>query len=229
MLDLQISLSATTPDTVTIFDGTVWGIDRENYALVAAGEFLQPGSPSGELVQVGYDPIDFVSPNGEPVTIKLLRDGVLRVVVAAVVVADELTTARALPLGTAYCTPDGELLVRATGADVTLTPALILGELSLSVQVEAFTEAYSLSDATLEDGLARLNLRYLQLPYQQQHELLTLYERALLYHTGTITLYTQGRFLDAAATLQASHYLLATNGQTPDNSGPLLGGFLPYV
>lgn len=232
MLDLRISLSAATRNNVagvTISDNTLWGTPpRAGFALVVAAEYLQPGSPQGEAVPVIYNAQQFLSPNGQPIFIPFVKDGVLRVVVAAVPVVSEVGAA-GLPLGTAYHTPQEEVLVRAGGRDVTLTVGAILGELALSVQVEAYTEAYYLSDASLENALARLNLRYLLLPYQQQSELLALYERALLYHNGIIVLFTQGRFLDAAATIQAAQYLLSTNGQTPDNSGPLLGGFIPYV
>lgn len=239
MLDLRISLHPTLAGSqrgvMVSDDTTTWGDpnpERAASALVLAAEWLSPATNLSVPVLVAYDPLTFTAPGGGDVYLPLDRDGLLRVVVAAVPVLTSAEAA-ALPDGTAYVSTLASIpKVRRSGLliDPPLLPADILGETATGQPlVLAYTAAYYLSNAGLADALARLNLRYLMLPYQQQHALVALYERAALYQTGVQELYNQGRYLDAVATLEAAQYLLSSGGQNPDDFGPVLGGALPYT
>lgn len=239
MLDLQISLHAALAGSqagVTIHDDTTsWGAGgnpaRVGSALVVGAQWLSAGSAAGIPLSVAYDPVAFQSVSGGDVFLPFDRDGLLRVVVAALPICS-VSAAQLLATDTAYLDTNGVPRVRRVGlsADPVLNTFDLLGEGTGAVPlVLSYAAAYYLNDQGLRNALGRLNLRYLRLPYNQQHELVALYERAALYQTGVQQLYDQGRYLDAAAILQAAQYLLSTDGQTPDDFGPVLGGAFPYT
>jgi hypothetical protein len=237
MLDFTINLIPLTSDNgtpgVAITEGTAtWDPgQREQSALVLAAEWLHADATTAPPLAPFYRPQDFKSPSGGDVTMFFQNDGLLRLVVAAVPVYDS-EQALLAPDNTAYVTPSGLARVRqsAMPTDLRLNPLDLLGNgPGPAPEVLGFVAVYYLNDKGLKDSLAHLNLRYLRLAYQQQGALVALYERAALYQSGVEELYRQGRYLDAAATLRAAQYLLVTNGQTPDDFGPVLGGTFPYT
>lgn len=243
MLNFSFSLTThpTNPQQVVVRDDTTnWGMDgnplRSQCALVVGTELLSPWQAASwepAMGLTGYNPIAFTDAKGLPITLTRPSDGVLRVIVAVVpIIADD--DIFALVEGTAYCTTLGQVLVRGTqepGLDIDLIPSTILGEGAAEQipNVLAYESEYHLWNQGLQDALARLNLRYLGLPYAQQAPLVNLYDRAALIYDGTDLLFQQRRVLDCAAVLEGGRKLLVTGGQTPDAYAPLLTGYLPFT
>lgn len=238
MLTLQINFTATTADVLTVVDNTVYGTlgnpTRNEIALVLGIELLSPWqarSTPYSFGEAGYDPRTLLLPNGLPITLTRPADGVLRMVVAAVPIVLRANVLE-LTAGTAYCTPAGFCFVRGIendpAFDAVLNAADVLGESTTTApQVLAYTVVYRLWNADIIKALARLNLRYLGLPFSQQAPMVNLYERLHLLVFGSKELYDQKRYLDAAAVLEGAHKCLATNGQTPDAYAPVLLNLLP--
>jgi hypothetical protein len=234
MLELKITTSTTAaPGKVQVLDVTPdydaqhpTGYGGENPYRADVGLVLA-GTP---ILTDPYNPFTFLTAAGEPVTFAAPADGVVRILVAAVLTLYSVEDYDGLEIGQGYVSTD-DMVPRIKvanghmGQDPVLTAAHLLGVADMPVSVFAQTAAYALVDTATTTALGRLNLRYLQQPENQQAPLFDLYRRIRLQRDGAQQLFQDGRYLDACAVLLGAQHILITNGQTPDAYGPLLSGY----